>query len=302
MSGMRDWRPDVVECLFGQQHLYNILTAWLQDPQNIPQNLLLAGPYGCGKTSIARMLAKKIISSESDLIEINAAEARGIDDVRSWSESSRFSPFGKGKVYIIDELHQMTSAAQSALLKVIEEPPPLVYWFLCTTEPSRLLPAIRSRCSRVEVKTLNLDETKKFLSWITSGTLKEDLATQIYYLADGHARDIIRHAEIALSTGCVSADQMNQVVGFNFSQLQQLFNKMVSDDPGDRNNYKDLYNVPDTGLLAKMVDQYVDSALANGHTKLSKYCYELFSMRSMRKEYKVTAQDQVAHLLSIIYS
>ena len=133
-------RPDDIGKIFGQDHIQELLITWLEDPSKVPASLLISGPYGTGKTTIARLLAKKLAGSSTDIIEINAANSRGIDDARQWAEAARFSPLGTGaKVFIIDELHQMTSAAQSALLKVIEEPPQKIHFFLCSHQSSEYL-------------------------------------------------------------------------------------------------------------------------------------------------------------------
>ena len=117
-----NFRPDDLGKIFGQDHLLELLVSWLEDVSKIPRSILFSGGYGTGKTSIARIFANHLVSNKIDIKEINAADARGIDDVRGWAESAKFSPLGeKAKVYIIDELHMMTGSAQSALLKVIEE-------------------------------------------------------------------------------------------------------------------------------------------------------------------------------------
>ena len=110
------FRPDDIGKVFGQDHIQDILLTWLEDISKMPPSILFSGPFGVGKTTIARILANHIVKAKKDLKEINAADNRGIDDVRLWVESTRFSPLGSGgKVYIIDELHQMTGAAQAAL-------------------------------------------------------------------------------------------------------------------------------------------------------------------------------------------
>ena len=101
----------------------------------------------------------------------------------------------------------MTNAAQSALLKVIEEPPKTIYFFLCTTEPSKLLPAIRSRCTPLEVKLLTLNHTISMLTWLTSNypnKLPVEILEAIHVMSGGHARDAIKQCEVALTTGCVT--------------------------------------------------------------------------------------------------
>lgn len=148
----------------------------------IPQALLFAGPRGTGKTSAARILAKVLNCEENlekikepcnrcgqctsitngsniDVIEIDAASHRGIDDVRALIESAKLAPArARNRVYIIDEAHMLTLEASNALLKTLEEPPSNAYFILATTEPEKLIPTIRSRTTIVNFKKASKKE------------------------------------------------------------------------------------------------------------------------------------------------
>ncbi|MFH0872945.1 MAG: DNA polymerase III subunit gamma/tau [bacterium] len=175
----RKWRPQTFEEVVGQgvvtQTLMNALSA-----NRIAHAYLFAGPRGVGKTSTARILAKALnceagISQEPcnacpscqdiaqgrhlDVIEIDGASNRGIDEIRELRENVRFSPYrGRYKVIVIDEVHMLTEPAFNALLKTLEEPPPKVVFVLATTEPHKIPTTILSRCQRFEFRRISSPE------------------------------------------------------------------------------------------------------------------------------------------------
>ncbi|MEE8045975.1 MAG: DNA polymerase III subunit gamma/tau, partial [Dehalococcoidia bacterium] len=175
----RKWRPTRFDEVAGQQHVTQTLRrAILTD--RVSHAYLFTGPRGVGKTSTARILAKALNSeitedgepitdSETsiaidegrymDLIEIDGASNRGINDIRDLRDSVQFRPVeGKYKVYIIDEVHMLTTPAFNALLKTLEEPPPGIVMILATTEASALPATIISRCQRFDFRRLSNDD------------------------------------------------------------------------------------------------------------------------------------------------
>lgn len=294
------FRPDNIGKLFGQDHLTDVLIAWLEDLTQVPQSVLFAGPYGTGKTTIARILARKLASSKTDLKEINAADARGIEDVRGWAESAKFSPLGDGgKVYIIDELHQMTNAAQSALLKVIEEPPSKIYFFLCTTEPFKLLAAIRSRCTVLDLKLLGLNDTRSLLAYAFANRLCKEIVEAIHYKSGGHARDAVKMAEIAVMTNVVSVDELSQKVGYGRVEIEKLIMQVIKGEGNLAYSLRSLTNVQDTELVAQVMDNLIDVSLLDGNWLCSKYS-EILDKRIARREHKLSAQEQILHFVSLV--
>jgi DNA polymerase III gamma/tau subunit len=288
-----EFRPADIGLLFGQEHLTDTLTAWVGDPKLIPHSLLIYGPYGSGKTSTARILAKKLTTVERDIREINAAEARGIDDVREWAEATRYRPIGEARVYIIDELHQMTPQAQSALLKVIEEPGSHTYFILCTTEPHRLLPAIRSRCVQIEIKLLNFEAATELMNYLSKGKITADVASQIYRRTGGHARDIVKMAQtLALSQYRLS--QENILVGVGTEEFKSLLSKPTL----NKEELQRVLSVNDQQMIGYIVDEVIDSQVAKGDIVYTKRFDRLLNMRVLRREYKVSAKEQLLHFLS----
>jgi DNA polymerase-3 subunit gamma/tau len=180
--------------------------------------LLISGPYGAGKTTMARIIAKalncqetgpyevcgKCISCRSSIVkhpdieEINAADARGIDDARRIIEASHYSPRFGARVFILDELHQLTPQASQAFLKNLEEPPKHVAYILVTTDPWKLLPTIRSRSTHIKVGTILTPDLVRFLSKIAKREeldFSKDILTYIAELSGGHIRDALNLLE-----------------------------------------------------------------------------------------------------------
>lgn len=141
----------------------------------LPPALVLAGPTGCGKTTLARMLKDMAGCSENDFKEYNAANTRGIDTIREIIVESSYAPMrGEIKVYMLDEAHQLTDQAQNALLKILEEPPSHVHFMLCTTNINGLIPTIRSRCGNpFFVSTLTVIEIAYLLQKVCKLERKE---------------------------------------------------------------------------------------------------------------------------------
>lgn len=142
----RKYRPQSFNDVLGQDHIIGILKNAVK-LERVSHAYLFSGPRGTGKTSTARLLAKEVGIADIDLIEIDAASSRGIDEIRALRDAVRFAPLqSKYKVYIIDEVHMLTKEAFNALLKTLEEPPKHVIFILATTELEKVPETIISRC------------------------------------------------------------------------------------------------------------------------------------------------------------
>jgi DNA polymerase III gamma/tau subunit len=160
-----------------------------------PHSILLHGPSGCGKTTIGRILASEFGSNEESIIEINAANTRGIDSVRDIQSNAHLSTLGGGvKTYIIDESHQLTPAAQEAFLKVLEDYPPNTYFIFCTTEPKGIILTIRNRCTAYEVSKLPTSKILEVLEQAcekSSITVDHQILEAVAATSDGSPRAAI---------------------------------------------------------------------------------------------------------------
>ena len=161
--------------------------------------ILLHGPSGCGKTTIARILAEKFGSSEHSILEMNAANTRGIDTIREVQGNAHLLGMGSTtKTYIFDESHQLTHAAQEALLKIIEDNPSHCYFILCTTEPQNLIKTVRNRCSEYEVNILSSDEILELLKKAIEKLdikINHDILEAISYTCEGCPRTALVQLE-----------------------------------------------------------------------------------------------------------
>ena len=202
MSLYHDYRPKTLDEVFGNKDIVSVLKSDLKkaDP---PRVLLFHGPTGCGKTTMARIAANMLGCNGRDLSEVDASSYRGIDTVRDLQDKTKYSPLdGKKRVWILDECHQMTKAAQNGLLKALEDTPPHVAFILCTTDPQNLLPTIRGRCAQYQVAPLAGKEAAELLDKITHAEGEEPLDDRVldYIIGDdSRPRDMIQRLERVLS-------------------------------------------------------------------------------------------------------
>jgi len=200
----RKYRPQNFEDVVGQQAITNTLENAIKS-NHLAQALLFTGPRGVGKTSCARILAKKInlqdtsIAEDEDfafnIFELDAASNNSVDDIRSLTEQVRIPPqTGKYKVYIIDEVHMLSPNAFNAFLKTLEEPPAHAFFILATTEKHKIIPTILSRCQIFDFKRIGVLDAKNYLRTICKNegiTADDDALHIIAQKADGAMRDAL---------------------------------------------------------------------------------------------------------------
>lgn len=215
----RKYRPKDFSDVKDQAHIVTVLEGAIKKGE-IPHALLFSGTRGTGKTTLARIFAKAIGTSDLDMYEIDAASNRGIDDVRELKEAVHTLPYeSKQKVYIIDEVHMLTKEAFNALLKTLEEPPEHVVFILATTEEEKLLDTILSRCQVFRMHSPSravLAETVTEVAKKEGFKLNPDAADLIAIAADGSFRDALGVTQkVIMASGdkIGDADEVAAIIG-----------------------------------------------------------------------------------------
>ena len=235
----RTYRPQRFEDVIGQDVIVKTLQNAIANGK-ITHAYLFSGPRGTGKTTVARILAKALNCSygtdnepcnectsckeimegnNPDVIEIDAASNNGVDEIREIREKVKFLPGeSKYKVYIIDEVHMLTTSAFNALLKTLEEPPKHVIFILATTEPQKVLPTILSRCQRYDFKSLTVNEIEESILKVAKEenvNISKEAVVAIAESAEGGMRDALSYLDqaISLSEDEVTIEDVNSVTG-----------------------------------------------------------------------------------------
>ena len=199
----RKYRPQTFKDVVGQQTITNTLVNAIEN-NHLAQALLFTGPRGVGKTTCARILARKINQIGYDdpnedftfnVFELDAASNNSVEDIRNLIDQVRIPPqTGKYKEYIIDEVHMLSSAAFNAFLKTLEEPPKHAIFILATTEKHKIIPTILSRCQIFDFKRITVNDAKEHLKLVAQSqgiTFEEDALQIIAQKADGAMRDAL---------------------------------------------------------------------------------------------------------------
>ncbi len=219
------YRPQKFKDVLGQEHVTSVLSESIK-LGNISHAYLFAGTRGIGKTSIARIFAREIGTSNDDLYEIDAASNNGVDEIRALNESVYTQPFdSKYKVYILDEVHMLSKSAFNALLKTLEEPPSHVIFILATTEPEKIPETIISRCQTYTFKKPNQKILKNMIEKTAEAegfSLETSAADLLGLLADGSFRDaqgILQKVISSSKDKKISVEEVEKVTGAPKSDL-----------------------------------------------------------------------------------
>ena len=257
----RKYRPQTLETLVGQEHIKKTLTSAIELGK-ISHAYLFTGPRGTGKTSTARILAKSLNCQNGptispcgecasckditnsvpiDVIEIDAASNRSVEDAQNILEKIQYAPInGKFKIYIIDEVHMLSTTAFNALLKTLEEPPENVIFILATTEAHKVLDTIKSRCQRYDFRRITTTDIVNQLRFIANSekiNINDDALFAIAKNSAGGMRDsisLLDQLSILGMTKEITVDDVNSILGrISFDTLLSLSNKIISSNPAE---------------------------------------------------------------------
>lgn len=297
----RKYRPKNFEEVAGQKEIVKTIKTSLRNGKT-SHAYLFTGPRGVGKTTLARLIAKGVNCLENgitdepcnrcenclainngtflDMVEIDAASNRGIDEIRQLKEKINYQPVkGRKKIYIIDEVHMLTKEAFNALLKTLEEPPEHVIFILATTEADKILPTIISRCQRYDFKTLSLNDMKEQLRFIGKNEgvdIPDDVLELIYESSGGSVRDAVSILERIMVTCLgeeITLEKSEEVLGVTSAKKMEEFLQEIKEK-----NYTKLVKTLDSfwndsveiELFFKDFAKYCKGLMAKGELEIEK--------------------------------
>ena len=297
----RKYRPKNFEEVAGQKEIVKTIKTSLRNGKT-SHAYLFTGPRGVGKTTLARLIAKGVNCLENgitdepcnrcenclainngtflDMVEIDAASNRGIDEIRQLKEKINYQPVkGRKKIYIIDEVHMLTKEAFNALLKTLEEPPEHVIFILATTEADKILPTIISRCQRYDFKTLSLNDMKEQLRFIGKNEgvdISDDVLELIYESSGGSVRDAVSILERIMVTCLgeeITLEKSEEVLGVTSAKKMEEFLMEIKEK-----NYTKLVKTLDSfwndsveiELFFKDFAKYCKGLMAKGELEIEK--------------------------------
>ena len=255
------WRPKSFDQIVGQSHITQTLNNAISI-NRLAQAFLFSGPRGVGKTTTARVLASTINGIDSheaclDIIELDGASNRGIDEIREIRESVKFPPSSvKYKVYIIDEAHMLTEQAFNALLKTLEEPPKHVIFILATTDPQKMPQTILSRTQRYDFMRISSEVIVDRLKYILEDeniNFEENALELISQKSDGSMRDALSMLDqiIAYSDKIINIENLRSAIGLIDQEDMYLICEAILEQNTDK--AIDLYHsILDSGVSSKL--------------------------------------------------
>ena len=320
----RKYRPTNFSSIVGQDVIVDILKNSIIN-NKVSHAYLFTGPRGTGKTSTAKILAhavnclnftndicgecsicKSLDLNDNDIVEIDAASNNGVDEIRSLRDNVNLMPaFCKYKIYIIDEVHMLSTGAFNALLKTLEEPPSHVIFILATTEPNKIPLTILSRCQRFDFNKINMNDLVSRLKYIVNEegrVVSDNILEQIAKISDGGLRDAINLLDqlLSLRDENINIDEVEKLSGkISTQSVYELFSYIINNDLvsilnfstymfDNGKNYKDLADsmlsfLRDISINTE-VPNYFDKSYSELLSKISISFNNLIKMSSIINE------------------
>lgn len=333
MSLYLKYRPQKFADLSGQDHIKKTLQKGIE-LERLAHAYLFCGPRGTGKTTSARLIAKSLnclnfdkekiepcneckickeINEGSlvDVVEIDAASNRGIDEIRELRESVKFSPYhAENKVYIIDEVHMLTKEAFNALLKTLEEPPANVYFVLATTEVHKIPDTIISRCQRYDFKRIMDVDILERISFINESEkfgIEEEALKLVVRKSRGGMRDAISLLDQVSASGLIEKEEVSKVLGVTPEDtLVELIELIIGGEP--MRAVEAVVNINNSGYGAQQInldmvtvlrDKLQEAVFGDNVAEQSRY---LFLLDSWQKIWNVFKESAIPSLALEIFS
>lgn len=258
----RKYRPQTFSDVVGQEQLVTLLEKTIKD-KKVSHAYLFCGGRGTGKTTVARIFARDIGCNDEDIIEIDAASNRGIDEIRELREAVRTAPFSSPyKVYIVDEAHMLTKEAANALLKTLEEPPSHVIFILATTDPEKLPQTIVSRCQKVVFRQPDLKTLAQRLTHVSKEegkTLGEESADLLARHGKGSYRDALGMLEQVLAISKKDVVHKDVVTLLGTPDKEVLLSLLTAFCKKDyKKLVEDINTLQNGGVAIRVYDEFIE--------------------------------------------
>lgn len=273
MELYRKYRPETFADVRGQREAVGIIKGWLSK-NAVPHAIMLEGPSGCSKTTLARILAKELgATSALDYQEINVSEDRGVDMVSALGDDVKRNISGGNRVWVLDEVHGMTKSGQNSLLKKLEEAPAYAYFVLCTTDSQKLLATVLNRCSRIKIKELDEKSLGEIIDRVASGEGRElspEVRDAIIRYAAGSGRKAVVKLEQCLAA--TKTENMLAIVEQDVKYEYAIRDLCEIFTGGKQATWKDVATIyasleEDAETIRRSVLGWVATALTRGYSR-----------------------------------